>query len=735
MDDPLVIRISTTGPTPLATVNGAELPSPEPAAATDGVALYLQGASYGTTPGTWRAWLESALAPWLWLDTDQGWAGLATFRNGSVAWSHDFGTQRLDGWTDRAGAWAVGPFGTATTPGLDLLSRDDVAVGDGELIAVAERGHNGVGVEIGNVADGQLLLVRPLHRDLMWWRVKDGVWVGPTAGGTFNRPWQSALKDLVRHLLRPYFLALGLATAFALIGVLADLAGWKHPLPRRKDGRASELPSSAARDRGVPAAFAWPIAAGLAVAVLGATGYIAYFLLDHMPHVQDSVAYLFQAKVFALGRLWVPTPPLPDFFVHEFVVMKDGRWFAKYPPGWPAVLSLGVLVGAPWLVSPLCAALGVLATFRLGGVVHGRGTGLLAAFLLALSPFFLFLAGDFMSHTSGLLFGVLFAIGYAAADRGGRRGAVLAGLALGVDLLIRPWTAACIAAPFGVDLLVRARRSPRKALTTASLILVGVAPFVVAYFAYNWYFTGSPAVTTMELWWPFDRLGFGPDKGLQGHTPANGLFNTLRNVSELAVDAFGWPSIATFALALVPFAIGRARRWERLWLSAWLCLMVGYFFWWADGVMYGPRFYHEAMPFIALLSARGVVGLAELGRTPGRVLAYVLLGSLLAFDVGLYIPSQLPGLKGYNYVSAASLDAVAHAGVHDAVVFTDPGPAAEWWNYGMVFSANSPLLDTDVIYARDLGAEDERLMALYPGRRFYRLRKTSLVEIHRGDSP
>jgi hypothetical protein len=238
----------------------------------------------------------------------------------------------------------------------------------------------------------------------------------------------------------------------------------------------------------------------------------------------------------------------------------------------------------------------------------------------------------------------------------------------------------------------------------------------------------------MELWWPWDRLGFGPDKGIGGFGPLGGLYNSLRNVSELARHALGWPSIATFALAFVPFVSRRASRWEWLWLGSWFSLMIGYFFWWADGVMFGPRFYHEAMPFFVLLTARGVVLLGEIGRLPGRLLAAGLLASLVAIDVGVYLPSQLPQLRGYNYVSAAALQAVERAGVHNAVVFTDPGPVAEWWNYGMVFSANSPLLDTDVIYARDLGPANKELMALYPGRRFYKLYRTVLTEIAPGDA-
>src|SRR5207237_849715 len=149
------------------------------------------------------------------------------------------------------------------------------------------------------------------------------------------------------------------------------------------------------------------------------------------------------------------------------------------------------------------------------------------------------------------------------------------------------------AAPFGVDLALQLLRAPRRTLTIAALIGLGALPPIAGWMAFNQALAGSPLANTQELWWTSDRLGFGPDKGLFGHTLANGLNNTLRNLSELVHDAFGWPAVATFALALVPFAAFRAGRWERLFLASWVALMAGYFFWWADGIMYGPRFYHE----------------------------------------------------------------------------------------------------------------------------------------------
>src|SRR6185295_11099686 len=157
------------------------------------------------------------------------------------------------------------------------------------------------------------------------------------------------------------------------------------------------------------------------------------------------------------------------------------------------------------------------------------------------------------------------------------------------------------------------------------------------------------------------------------------------------------------------------------YLAGWFVLMLGYFFWWADGVMYGPRFYHEATGFLALLTARGLVVLARLGAAPGRVVAGAMLVSLLAVNLALYLPVQLAALHGYNYVSRKKIDVVERAGLHNALVFVETGRPNEWWEYGMVFSANSPWLDTDVIYARDLGPLNEHLMAHYPDRSFYSL--------------
>ena len=64
-----------------------------------------------------------------------------------------------------------------------------------------------------------------------------------------------------------------------------------------------------------------------------ATAAVAYFAFERLPHLEDEVAYLFQAKTMALGRLTVPSPSQPEAFWTPFVLDYQGQRFGKYPPG------------------------------------------------------------------------------------------------------------------------------------------------------------------------------------------------------------------------------------------------------------------------------------------------------------------------------------------------------------------------------------------------------------------
>lgn len=267
---------------------------------------------------------------------------------------------------------------------------------------------------------------------------------------------------------------------------------------------------------------------------------------------------------------------------------------------------------------------------------------------------------------------------------------------------------------------------------------VAGAAFVLLFFTYNGALTGDAFLTPFQLWDSSDRIGFGVDVGWRGsHTIAEGLVNTRANLGELLRHLFGWPSYITLSLLFLPFATGRGRRGDWLLLGVALSVIVAYIAYWADGIMFGPRYYYETLPALALLTARGFSVLASVakdlsalrsGASPwayslmGTVLGGTLFVVLIAYNIVGYMPGQVGAYYDYNYVGNTRLTIVQRAGLHNALVFVDHEPTWEWWRYGSVFSSNSPLLDTDVVYARDRGDEKNReLIALYPGRSYYRL--------------
>ncbi|MEW6237927.1 MAG: hypothetical protein AB1656_21270, partial [Candidatus Omnitrophota bacterium] len=80
---------------------------------------------------------------------------------------------------------------------------------------------------------------------------------------------------------------------------------------------------------------------------------INQYALNNFPNSADEHANLFQAQIFAMGKLTVPAHPQQPYISPFYIVARLDRVFSIFPPGWPAILSLGVMAGAPQIVNPL----------------------------------------------------------------------------------------------------------------------------------------------------------------------------------------------------------------------------------------------------------------------------------------------------------------------------------------------------------------------------------------------
>jgi hypothetical protein len=602
------------------------------------------------------------------------------------------------------------------------------------------RGDGTQGIIVGMNASGNGYVFAPRvdQPDALWLTWKRGS-TAAVGGTPIDLPLASAIQRNVRLALANALVGMVLLLLAIPIYLVASLAAGSATRPVDIDSFVGRVIDARAMD-GVGLIFA--------CAATVATGLVATQLLQGIPHVQDSVADLFQAQTLAIGHLWMPVPRLSMFFTEEFIPMYHGKWFGKYPPGWPVLLALGVWLHVPWLVNPTLAGLDVGIVYLIGREVYSRLVGLIASGLALSSPFLLFLGGSFMAHTATLFYlsGSAYLLirwlkRHGSGEMSERTSRVLlaaAGFLAGMGAITRQLDAAALATPFTLALLPslwRARLKP------AVWLVLGGFPPILAFILYNWDLTGSPLTSPYTLWWPYDKVGFGPNVGSAGFTVAEGFANLSVNFQMLLAHLFGWPFYFTLALVAIPFLVGRASRWDILFLASCFVLILAYVAYWNPGIMYGPRYLYVTIPFFALLSARG---LEELYRLPLRlgtlrksnrfaalIFPATVMCVLLLYDLTVYLPAQVPIYRGYNFSSRASLDAVQNAHIHHALVFVVDNPPGQWWSYGEVFPANGPELNGDIIYAHDLGSIDRRLAQQYPSRATYRLIGTKLTKMGR----
>ncbi|MGH7582150.1 MAG: hypothetical protein ACREL5_02865 [Gemmatimonadales bacterium] len=416
---------------------------------------------------------------------------------------------------------------------------------------------------------------------------------------------------------------------------------------------------------------------GVAVAALCATVSVAVF--GRRALSLDELAQLFQARVFASGHLWLPAPAHPGFTVPPLQVIVDGRLFGQFPAGGPAFLALGVVLGAPWLVTPAIAAAAAVMFARLVRRIEPEdGTAFAAVPLFGLSPFLLGLGGSMLNHVAATaaIIGAALALRHATADERGHAGpAFWCGMALGVAAAIRPLDALAFAVPSGGWLLWRAvdRRSPGRGQGRWAALFAaaaGVALPVAALLAINAAQTGAPLRFGYDaLWGPTHAPGFHVAPWGPAHTPARGVELVNIYLLELQTHFLETPVpgmlFATVALLLAR----RATAFDRWMLAGSGTLLVGYACYWFNGSYLGPRFVLPLLPWLALWTAR-LPRLLRARRVSATVQRAVVAAGVVALAMGATaLPARIRQYRGSLPEMRIDLAGLAaSSGVRDAVV-------------------------------------------------------------------
>lgn len=687
------------------------------------------------------------------MPTPRGIAGIIVtdVATGETLFEDDFSDGPDSSWelspNIRVGDGVIGASGTGQMTLPDRGWRDVQA-------AVTYKNVQSASIGLRTRADGYGIFatVRPFH-----WNEDATKWIhiaagrpgvdGPGVRVELDR--SESMRSLAAMLVRPY----PFAVMLGIVVVLAAAVIAFFPLESIRDSMSR-----------APRPPAWAIAAVFAEITFILILYFNFSNREHMPYVPDSVAYLFQARIFASGHLTADPPPVEgafDFFRPAPFVLTDDSWAAQFPFAHSLALAFGQLVGAPWLIPPVIAGGSAALIFLAGRRVYNTRVGVLAAVMLLTSPFFVMQASNLMSHNTGGFFVLAALAAIVYRERNPLLFGALAGAAFGLLLNTRPLTALALMPPFGVYLL--ATLLPPESRTVAAKhlgsFLAAGAVMALLFLGYNYVLTGDPFETGYQSTGVtfFERPsvenpGVIPDPGAAGsvgaggsHDSALGIQNERMQMALLLLVLHGWPAIIGLTFSLLPFALG-SRKLEDWFFLACAATATGvWVLYESTGVMYGPRYWYEAMPFLILLAARGADRAADLIATAiaavrdgdidaadkpllaarsvvyGIIAVLVLisvhgwlLGQRTTWDADL-VPNRASSMCCILGVDDRIHRLVEERDVHNALILVDPC-GNNFVCYGSVFWRNSPGLDGDIVYARDDTAKRQEIIDAYPGR-------------------
>ncbi len=469
--------------------------------------------------------------------------------------------------------------------------------------------------------------------------------------------------------------------------------------------------------------------AGAMLLLLVFSIWMALDPLEGIPKGGDEVAYFFQSRVFASGRLSAPAPELSDprnYFPFRHFIFRDGMWLIMYTPTHAFMMAPFTFLHISWMLGPVEGILILLGFFLLVRTWSGELCARVCVILLLLSPFFLLMIPTHMAHNSNLLF-VTWSLLFLS--KGWKEEklllSVLAGLFLGIAFTTKPYPVFAWGLSISVFLLFRGKKGFRHLLCMAA----GALPPAAYLLAMNMHYTGNPLHTTYELARGGSLVGFGkgsayyPVYGNFDHTIWKGIKNVMHQFIVGSVALFGWPGISSIPILIALWkGTGKAAvRWLFVPPAVLALLLVAHY---APAIAYGPRHYFTMIPLFIFLSALGIsIFIKYMGRKfsrRGSNFAVLLISGLFCLTLILYLPEEITLRSGpWQAIDRECSRLTDEVAEFPAVVFMQ----ADEHGYPNICSGlllNSPFLTGDIIYcAHQTRESDREFMEFFPDRYYY----------------
>jgi hypothetical protein len=129
--------------------------------------------------------------------------------------------------------------------------------------------------------------------------------------------------------------------------------------------------------------------------------------------------------------------------------------------------------------------------------------------------------------------------------------------------------------------------------------------------------------------------------------------------------------------------------------------------------LFGPRYYYEALPALAVTSAAGVAWAGGfLSEAPSvrwrRLLTVSVLAVLMSGNIIFYLPARLGGMRGLYNISGNPIEFIKNQELDEALVIVH---SELWMEYANLLLLAPPFSDSDLRISWSRGdVKDEKLI-------------------------
>jgi len=406
--------------------------------------------------------------------------------------------------------------------------------------------------------------------------------------------------------------------------------------------------------------------------------YVSLVIFRDFPLCMDEHGFSFQAHLFAKGHLYKEVSanewPLAD----RWMIFDKNRIFSHYPPGFPMVLAIGVLLGIPGLVNPFLSVMTLFFIYKIVTTFVRPFIALGIVLLVATNSYFIGYGASYFSQSLALTLVTMGLYLYRSYELSPQSNTAIAlGLIIGFCVLVRQVDALCLFLITGSGVIFSSISNKRWShlVYIISFSLLGVL-ILGFYFSL---LTGKFCLCTSQVW---DR-----DCPFL-HRSAGNFWQNISLVISKYCQTFQVITVflvrQKFMINLgIPFLMlavgGLYSKIDKYFhYRCFICLLVFIILYgfepYDDWSQYGERYYYPTLGAMAVLAA---FALDRLGNTLPRY----LLSLIFAVSIGCQLINVKRDLgfysKRFSFEETIIKDLHHHCPENSVVIIDYP--SYEWW--------------------------------------------------------